>query len=81
MTVITDERLTARAGAGRLGRARPLGSILAAAVMGAAETLMSWQERLRQRRHLEALDDRLLKDIGLSRADVRREVDKPFWQW
>jgi uncharacterized protein YjiS (DUF1127 family) len=42
-------------------------------------TLLDWQERARQRRRLSELDDRLLKDIGLSRADVAREVEKPFW--
>jgi uncharacterized protein YjiS (DUF1127 family) len=49
--------------------------------MGALiERILTWQERARQRRALESLDDRMLKDIGLSRADVMRECDKPFWQ-
>ena len=34
----------------------------------------------RQRRELLALDDRMLKDIGLSRADAFREGRKPFWR-
>ncbi|WP_374383843.1 DUF1127 domain-containing protein [Dongia sp.] len=34
----------------------------------------------RQRRALEALDDRLLKDIGLTRCDVEAEVSRPFWR-
>ena len=34
----------------------------------------------RQRRELLALDDRMLKDIGLSRADAFREGSKPFWR-
>jgi uncharacterized protein YjiS (DUF1127 family) len=42
-------------------------------------TLLEWQERTRQRRQLSELDDRMLKDIGLTRADVAREVEKPFW--
>ena len=29
---------------------------------------------------MRALDDWVLKDIGLSRADVMREGEKPFWQ-
>lgn len=39
-----------------------------------------WRERARQRRALMALDDRLLRDIGISRADAEREVAKPFWR-
>ncbi len=44
------------------------------------ETLLVWQERDQQRRHLAALDDRLLSDIGISRADAAREAAVPFWR-
>ncbi|MGB5065659.1 MAG: DUF1127 domain-containing protein [Candidatus Competibacter sp.] len=27
-----------------------------------------------------ALDDRMLKDIGISRTDALREGSKPFWR-
>ena len=37
-------------------------------------------ERWRQRQALMRLDDHLLKDIGVSRADVDNEVNKPFWR-
>lgn len=40
----------------------------------------TWLERSRQRRHLGELDDRLLRDIGLSRAEVEHEVAQPFWR-
>ena len=33
----------------------------------------------RQRRRLRALDDRALKDIGISRADTFREAQRGFW--
>jgi uncharacterized protein YjiS (DUF1127 family) len=36
--------------------------------------------RWRQRQALRALDDRLLRDIGLTRAEAEREARKPFWQ-
>jgi uncharacterized protein YjiS (DUF1127 family) len=37
------------------------------------------RERSRQRRALARLSDGLLRDIGLTRHDVAREVTKPFW--
>ena len=52
------------------------GSLLRAAV----EMLFAWQERWEQRQHLKALDDHLLRDMGLSRLDAAREADKPFWR-
>jgi uncharacterized protein YjiS (DUF1127 family) len=42
--------------------------------------LLLFHERARQRQALRALDDRLLKDIGVSRADAEREANKPFWR-
>ncbi len=39
----------------------------------------TWLERACQRRQLHALDDRMLKDIGLTRADVEYEAQKRFW--
>jgi len=46
----------------------------------AFETLLIWQERDQQRRALAQLDARMLKDVGLSRAEVGLELRKPFWQ-
>jgi uncharacterized protein YjiS (DUF1127 family) len=37
-------------------------------------------ETYRQRRALAVLDDRMLKDIGLTRCDVDMEVSRPFWR-
>jgi uncharacterized protein YjiS (DUF1127 family) len=37
-------------------------------------------ERGRQRRSLAALDDRQLRDLGLTRADVQLECAKPMWR-
>lgn len=44
------------------------------------ELLLTWQERARQRHHLESLSDHMLRDIGLSRADIMAETTKRFWQ-
>ena len=40
----------------------------------------TWSERSRQRHALAGLDDAILKDIGLSRADIEFEAAKPFWR-
>ncbi len=42
--------------------------------------LQRWEELSRQRQQLMEMDDRLLKDIGLSRADVERIAGgRRFW--
>jgi uncharacterized protein YjiS (DUF1127 family) len=46
----------------------------------AVDTLLQWQQRSMERHHLSALNDHLLKDVGLSRADVAQESGKPFWR-
>lgn len=46
----------------------------------ARDTVGLWMERVRTRRALLTLDDRMLLDIGLSRADAWHEAEKPFWQ-
>ncbi|NYZ15952.1 DUF1127 domain-containing protein [Azospirillum sp. RWY-5-1] len=42
--------------------------------------LVRWLERRRQRLALRDLDHHLLRDIGISRSDARREGRKPFWR-
>lgn len=59
--------------------AASFGEILLEAAARAVRTLLTWQERDRQRRALAQLDARMLKDIGLSRAEVDLELRKPFW--
>jgi uncharacterized protein YjiS (DUF1127 family) len=49
-------------------------------VASAFEQALAWLERVRQRRQLQQLGDHMLKDIGLSRADVEAEASKPFWR-
>lgn len=46
----------------------------------AGDALIAWQHRAQERTHLMALDDRMLRDMGLTRADVEHEADKPFWR-
>jgi uncharacterized protein YjiS (DUF1127 family) len=46
----------------------------------ALDTLETWSERTRRRRELMRLDDHLLRDIGITRADAIAEASKPFWR-
>ena len=66
-----------------VGTRRPtaasFGEILLEAAARALRTLLTRQERDQQRHALAQLDARMLKDIGLSRADVALELHKPFW--
>ncbi|MGA8551263.1 MAG: DUF1127 domain-containing protein, partial [Stellaceae bacterium] len=39
-----------------------------------------WRRRARDRASLGALDDRMLADIGISRADAEFLANKPFWR-
>jgi uncharacterized protein YjiS (DUF1127 family) len=45
-----------------------------------AARLLEWQERSRQRSMLARLDEHLLRDLGLTRADAEEEYGKPFWR-
>lgn len=42
--------------------------------------LYLWQARIDERRELIQLDERVLKDAGMSRADAMLEANKPFWR-
>lgn len=52
----------------------------AALVARLVDILLAWHERRRQRRQLAMMDDHMLRDLGLSSADVEQEVHKPFWR-
>jgi uncharacterized protein YjiS (DUF1127 family) len=40
---------------------------------------IEWGSRARSRYELSMLNDRELRDIGLTRTDAVNECDKPFW--
>jgi uncharacterized protein YjiS (DUF1127 family) len=46
----------------------------------ASDTLARWLDAARSRHALDDLDDHLLRDIGLTRDEARREASKFFWQ-
>jgi uncharacterized protein YjiS (DUF1127 family) len=60
---------------GRRGRAAP-----SAPWQALATWLFACWQRHRQRRELLGLDDRLLRDIGVSRDDARLEARKRIWE-
>jgi uncharacterized protein YjiS (DUF1127 family) len=39
-----------------------------------------WRQRMRDRRALVLMDERSLRDIGLTRCDALYEARKPFWR-
>ncbi len=41
--------------------------------------IAEWQRRSRSRHELECLSDATLRDIGMTRCDAHRELQKPFW--
>ncbi len=46
----------------------------------ALHMLDTWNQRLRTRKALLLLDERMLQDIGISRVDAIAEASKPFWR-
>jgi len=59
--------------------ARPAGRSIRPLSM-ALRVVAFWIQRARQRRALAQLDDRLLRDIGITRYEATRESEKPFWR-
>lgn len=82
MTVIRfpGRALTEQSSAPAAGFSQRVKVIVRNALVRAFDTLVVWQVRARQRNHLASLNDHLLKDIGLNRADILRETSKPFWR-
>lgn len=42
--------------------------------------LREWRRRVHSRAELARLDDRMLRDIGITRVDALYEINKPFWR-
>jgi uncharacterized protein YjiS (DUF1127 family) len=74
---LTTARVARRDGASSRARRRPS---WAPHLWRVVDLLLIWQERARDRRQLQSLSDHMLRDIGLTRADVFAEASKPFWR-
>lgn len=61
---------------------RVIDRVVAVSAKGATAAvlmLLDWQRDMRERAHLATLPNEILKDVGLSRADVDAELRKPLW--
>ena len=58
-------------------RARRMKSNVAGRLLA---TWREWRRRAHGRAELAGLDDRMLKDIGLTRSDAEFLSNKPFWR-
>jgi uncharacterized protein YjiS (DUF1127 family) len=47
---------------------------------GLSALIKEWRRRMRSRNELASLCDRCLRDIGATRYEVYREINKPFWR-
>ena len=77
---MTSVSLPTRQGAAPRGAAPNAGSGIIGLLARVLERLLLWQERAAQRQALASLDDHLLKDMGITRAEALYEADKPFWR-
>jgi len=75
MTSLTNDRFD-------LGVAREArrSSVEPGVVQRVAATLRTWRHRIEEREALAAFSTRDMKDIGIGRAEVMREITKPFWK-
>jgi uncharacterized protein YjiS (DUF1127 family) len=60
--------------------ARLLGHEIVYLLIRLCDEVAQWHARVRDRDTLGTLDERGLRDIGLSRADIADEIQKPFWR-
>jgi uncharacterized protein YjiS (DUF1127 family) len=74
----TDASATRKVGTRR--RLRIWGAKLSLHWINLLDTAWLCAARWRQRRALEELDPRLLRDIGVTRTEANREARMPFWR-
>jgi uncharacterized protein YjiS (DUF1127 family) len=45
-----------------------------------SQILGTWRRRAQERRELATLDQRTIRDLGLSPSAIQFEANKPFWR-
>lgn len=53
---------------------------LSSFLSGVRAVLREWRQRRNGRLELARLDERMLRDIGLTRVDAEYEINKSFWR-
>jgi uncharacterized protein YjiS (DUF1127 family) len=69
-----------RDSAGTLDRRHAAFDMLSDATDRALGALREWRRRSRERAQLAGLDERMLRDIGLSHGEAEFLANKPFWK-
>ena len=64
----------------RSGRVVPARRRVPSNLSRSFDVLLLWLQRWRERRQIAGLSDHVLKDIGVTRADVDGETRKAFWR-
>ena len=59
---------------------KPLARIVEDGVIRFFGRVRTWHEEARSRYDLAQLDDRMLSDIGISRATAEQKASVPFWR-
>ncbi len=53
---------------------------LAGTFAAVADTIAIWRRRSRERRELASLDQRTMRDLGMTASQAAFEANKPFWR-
>jgi uncharacterized protein YjiS (DUF1127 family) len=61
-------------------RRHSAGELASTAAARAVARFHQWRRRAKERAQLATLDDRMLADLGISRAEAQFLSDKPFWR-
>lgn len=59
---------------------RPLRTVVRDLFLVIDRPVAAWQKRRQFRQELRRMPDYLLHDIGLTEAQARDEISKPFWR-